>query len=474
MEFANIDNSVICATAGLDRVIKIWSLEASEEIENPKMIWMLIEQVSYKDIFVRCLSFSQDCSLLSAGFGNSLCVWDTTSFKLKCALSAPAIMDGSTNRVVISLPKKKKSNGSVSNFIEKRQKILQMMSAVINDPSQVLVKNLTQEKSRIFKRKPIEEVKSRELKCNEKKLIFERVLATGDLNLNEKLQILHKLNIYYNISSRVEEDLIDYISKNALDDKHLYKGLQQSVYDIKNDSKYKILWRFKTWRMLDVKRNRKIITVRKFLKQPIREEAVKLKSEEPEYNLLPVKNISSISNTIFCTNDLAHLIVVTTPTRVLIWNLLTLKIQGSFKIQCLNITHDPLTNLMAVFTKYNELFVIHPSPAMTLFHQKNLPNIYSSIWVPHEIPNMQSLSVNWQAVSQLLFLNHDQEICTLSSLNDENDMVDLTPYMNETNEVIPSTPFAAMLSKKEAMKKSSEINIRHILSNDSGSVREVS
>ncbi|KAG5675282.1 hypothetical protein PVAND_005196 [Polypedilum vanderplanki] len=478
MQFANIEKSIICASAGLDRVVKIWSLEASEEIQNPKMIWMLIEQINYKNLPVKCLSFSQDSSLLSAGFGNSLCVWDTTNFKLKCALSAPAIMDGSVNRVLITLPEensKKNLNGNKTNFIEKRHKILQMMNAIINDPSQVLVNNLTQERSRIFKRKFDEGVKSQELKCNEKKLIFDKVIATTDLNFNEKLQILHKLNIYYHISNRVENDFIDFISKNTYDDIHLYKGLQQGVLEIKNDDKYKILWRFKTWRMRDVKRNRKIITVRKLLKKPIREEALKLKKAEPGQKALPIKNISNITSTFFCTNDLSHLSVVTTSTRLLIWDLLTLKIQSSFKIQCLKLAHDPLTNLIAIFTKHNELFIIHPLPAITIFHQKNLPNILALIWVPREIPKMQSLSVNWQATSQLLFLNENQEICTLSSPTDEDETIDLTPYMNETNEVTASTtPFAALISKRQNYKDSNQITVRHMLSNDSGSIKEVS
>lgn len=479
MEFCNVQNSVICATAGLDHVIKIWSLEASEEIQNPKMIWMQIEQIGYKNLPVRCLNFSQDNSLLTAGIGNSLCVWDTKNFTLKCALSAPAILDGSINRVIISLPTKKKKsicngNGDVSKITERRQKILQMMNSIINDPTQSIVKKITQEKSRVFKRRSVETVKPSELKCSEKKLIFDKILSSPDLNFNEKLQIFHKLNIYYNISSRMEQEVIDFISRNILEEKILYKNLHQRVYEVKNDARFKLLWRFKTWRMFDAKRNRKIVSVRKLLKQPIKEEVMQLKTPETEQKqLLPLKNINHITNAVFCAEDLSHLVVVSTSNRILIWNLLTLKIQGSFKIHSKIMTIDPLTNLIAVFNKYNELYIFHPSPAITIFHQKNLPDIFNLIWIPRETPKVQSLSVNWQAASQLLFLNHDQEICTLISPNDE-DTIDLTPFMFESNEVTFNTPFAAIMSKRDTSARSNETSIKFITSNNSGNVKEVS
>ena len=475
VSFSNIDDSYICATAGLDRVIKIWSLEASEEIKNPKMIWMLIEQLSYKNLPIRCLTFSQDSSLLSAGFGNVLCVWDAIDFKLKCALSAPSILDGSTNRVLISLSSKSKTKNTLSSLAEKRQKTLQMMNAIINDPAsnQLLVKNMTEEKSRIFKRKSLEGVKPKNLKHNEKKLIFQTVMSTANLNFNEKLQVLHKLNIYYNISSRLENDVIDFISKNIAEDQHLYKSLRSSINEVKTHSKFKLLWRYNTWKNLDVKRNRKIITVRKLLKSPIKEDAIKHKSSQPENTFLPVKNTNHINSIHFCTDELSHLVIISTSNRILVWNLLTLKIQGSFKIHCKHITLDPLTNLVAIFTKLNELFVIHPSPPMTIFHQKNMPKICSTIWVPQENPRRQSLSVNWQAASQLLFLTEDQEICCLSSPNEE-EIIDLTPFMSDINEYSTTTPLAAMLTRKDTRNQARDISIQHIITNGSGKVKEVS
>jgi NET1-associated nuclear protein 1 (U3 small nucleolar RNA-associated protein 17) len=477
LEFSSGDlESPIVATAGLDRIIRIWSLEASEEIENPKKVWMHIEQLTYKNLPVRSICFSRDSSLIAAGVGNVLCVWDTINFKLKCALSAPAHYDGSTNRVIISLPSNKKSNGrqiTVANLIEKRQKLLKMMKSIIDDGNSSLINDITQEKTRYFRNKSENVVDHKSLDNKEKKLIFTHILGNSNLNFNEKLQIFHKLNIYYKISNRVEEEVIDFISRQAIEETQLYKGLHKGLNEMKSDDKYKLLWRFKTWRNLDLKRSRKIVTVRKLLKKSTNQNArVDQENEEP---FLPIKNLTHITNTLFCSEDLSHITVVTTTSRILIWNLLTLKLEGSYKMHTKFITIDPLTNLIAVFTKYNELYVIQPSPAMTIFHRKNLPDIHGAIWVPHDKPRPQAVAVNWQAISKLLFLTEYQEICALSAnAQEEDDDVIEIPYFEEINQFTASTPFAAMISKKSKSESSRSGGIKTIMANSTGHIKEVS
>jgi NET1-associated nuclear protein 1 (U3 small nucleolar RNA-associated protein 17) len=483
LEFSTDPQLNICVTTGLDRVVKVWSLEASEEIENPKMIWMLIKQLKYKNLQANCLNFSHDSSLLAVGFGNSLCIWDTDDYALKCALSAPPTVDGSTNRVIVSLPldegeKKSKKKQAAVNTIEavteRRKKMLQMMHSIITDPdSQSLVNDITKDKTRTFKRKSIANVKSTQLSKSDKKLIFNRVLASTDLNFNEKLQIFHKLNIYYNISNRVEEEVFDFLAKNAVSERKTYVNIQKQINDVKNDAKYNLLWRFRTWKLLDCRRNRKIITVRKLLKTPMKEESMKSQEEKSKKNLLPIKNINHITNTIFCANELSHLCIVTTQSKILIWNLLTLKIQGSFRMQTQYITLDPLTNLIAVFTKSDELFVFQPSPAMVLYHKVDMPKIYGTIWIPQEYPKNQSLGVNWQAASRLIFITHDQEVCGLQSSSDD-DLIEVTPVMTEVNKFSTQTPFASMMSKKSTNDKVQNAIIKRIAASNSGTVKEVS
>jgi hypothetical protein len=137
------------------------------------------------------------------------------------------------------------------------------------------------------------------------------------------------------------------------------------------------------------------------------------------------------------------------------------------------ITIDPLTNLIAAFTKYNELFVFQPSPTLSIFHQKKLPEIHDAIWVPRETPKAQSISVNWQAMSQLLILTSQQEICVLSNEDFDDDCIEI-PYMDEINPFTASTPFAAMIANKKTSEKSRDLTLKKILANSSGHVKEVS
>lgn len=474
---------LICATAGLDCCIKIWSLEKAEEVRGAKMIWLCIDQLSYKNLPVRSLGFSQDSSLIGAGFGNILCVWDSQTFKLKCALSAPAALDGSTNRILIALPEKesrtpKKSQKILTTALEKRRKILELMKSVIDSKaSDSIVKNITQDKARYFTQKSVKTVKPKNLSKAEKHEIFKRVLAQPDLSFNQKIQTLHKLHIYYKISSRVEQDVTSVIARMSYENIQLYKNLHRKLNMVKSHDKHKLEWRFRTWNMLTSKRNRRIVTVRKLLTHKIDEQLVeKKKAKEVESEqLLPIKNLAHITNVVFCVEESSHLVIVTTPDRLLIWNLLTLKLQGSFKVHTKFITLDPLTNLVAVFTKFNELFIVHPTPALTIHHQKNLPDIYGAIWVPRENPRIQSVTVNWQAKSQLLFLTENQEICCLK-LPGEEDYGNIAPFMDFTNGFTANTPFAAMIAQKitDETTRDDRGMTKRIAVGGSGAIKDVS
>lgn len=475
-------NELICASAGRDRCIKIWSLEKSENVKNAKLIWLCIEQLSYKNLPVTRIAFSQDSSLIAAGFGNVLCVWDSMSFKLKCALSSQASNDGSANRVMITLPPKPvKKSSHVENTLEKRRQIVDLMRSMISEKcDESLVKKMSQEKkSRYFTQKSVDTVKAKSLSKAEKETIFKRVLAIQDLSFNQKIQILHKLHIYYNISSRVEQELVDYMRHRTFECQQLYKNLNRKVGQIKSHEKYKLQWRFRTFNLLSSKRNRKAVTVRKLLTQKIDEKLLDIQKEKEHTenlrHLLPIKNLTHVSNVVFCTEELSHLAIVTTLDRVLIWDLLSLKLQGSFKVHTKFITLDPRTNLVAVFTKYNELFVFHPNPALTIHHQKKMPEVFGAIWVPRENPRSQSINVNWQAASQLLFLNEQQEVCAIQ-LPGEEDYANTAPFMEITNNFNHNTPFAAMIAQTitDETTKDSRGMTKRITVSGSGAVKDVS
>lgn len=472
----------ICVTGGHDKCIRVWSLEKSENVKNPKYIWLCIEQLSYKNLPIYSMSFSQDSTLLAAGFGNILCLYDTFKFQLKAALSTPANFDGSINRVLLTIPPNKKMSSPKKKVqvksIQERRKALDMMYSMINGPGgNELVKDVTQEKHRFFKQNKMKREKSANMSKHEKQEIFRRVLLNTELTFGQKIQILHQLNIYYKITDRMEEEVIKFISRTICDSRLLYKNLHRNLSQVRNHEKYKVQWRFRTWMLLNSKRNRNIVTVRKLLTQPAKPEVLEKKKQamEKSGSQLPIKNTTHINNVLFCMGELPHLVLVTTADRLLVWNILTLKLQGSFKLQAKFITLDPLTNLCAVFTQHNEVFVIHPSPAITLHFQKDLPKIYGAIWSPVDLPKVPKDNVNWQSTSHLLFLTHKQEICTFKLPGDE-DYNNGLPFVNKTIGSV-ATPFASMMALKiteDPSIQQQNLMTRRIGITGSGSVREVS
>ena len=489
LEFSSQDDSknLICATASHDRTIKIWSLEKSEEVKNAKMIWLCIEQLSFKNLPVKTIKFSEDGTLITAGFGNAFCVWDSMSFEMKCVLSAPGSLEGSTNRVVISLAPEttkssKKASENVQNTVDRRRKLVELMRSVIRgDSDDALVKCVkVDKKKRFFTQRPADHVKPSSLSKAEKEMIFKRVLALQDLNFNQKIDILHKLHIYYKISNRAEQEIIEYMKRNISECHQRYKSLSRNIKSIRNPERFKLQWRFRTWNSLSSKRNRRIVTVRKLLTEkidgPVLEIQKGKQAAEEANKLLPIKNLTQITNIVFGTDEFSYLAIISTMDRVLIWNLLTLKLNGSFKVHAKLITLDPITNLVAVFTKHNELFIFHPSPVLTIHHQKKMPNVYGAIWVARETPRKQSINVNWQAASQLLFLTEHQEVCALQTPGDD-DFANIAAFMEITSNVTTiNTPFAAMIAQKVTDETTKDSNgmTKRITVSGSGTVKDVS
>lgn len=68
----------------------------------------------------------------------------------------------------------------------------------------------------------------------------------------------------------------------------------------------------------------------------------------------PLQRSAQISHVQFGAGNQAHLVAVCTESRVLIWNLLTLRLQAGLKLSVRQLAFDPLTNLMAVITKNDE------------------------------------------------------------------------------------------------------------------------
>lgn len=83
-----------------------------------------------------------------------------------------------------------------------------------------------------------------------------------------------------------------------------------------------------------------------------------------------------------------------------------------------------------------------------LYSRQNVSNIHGCVWVPRIYPKQCSITVDWQAISQLYFLNENQELLYLVSDDDEEAALPVAFIGDIQKELTYSTPFAAMLSKK--------------------------
>jgi NET1-associated nuclear protein 1 (U3 small nucleolar RNA-associated protein 17) len=215
LEFSSLYNTdnLLCATAGKDNYIKLWSLEDSESIYRKGKVWMCIKKLSYKNLPISSVSFSQDGSLLAAGAGNCLCIWSTDDkFLLKCALTAPSALDGSTNKLLATLPtgnvdKNKSSKVDTQKVNEKRKKILeQMKSLLLKRDTTIMQTAECSEKSRfVTKKADGTRILPRNLSAKEKQVVCRRILGLNELNVGQKVHLCARLGVACRLG--VDDDL---------------------------------------------------------------------------------------------------------------------------------------------------------------------------------------------------------------------------------------------------------------------------
>lgn len=289
---------------------------------------MCFEKICYKDLPVLSIAFSQDGSLLSTSFGNVLCVWDTTSFKSKCVLSAPACLDGSVNQVVIALPQKAQNpttNENLKTYMEKRKKMLEQVKLLVENGNSSLLKNITQEKTRFVKKDLKKLELPRDLSAQEKKLVFQRVLNCRDLNFHQKIQMMQKLNISCKLSDKLEEELCEYFKGSKIQINALKNEFPYKLKHFKESDQFKIRRKFKNYQLgcktqdsvplkkilnfsSDFSQVNKSVKVKKSKqsKQQINKEKKEIVLQKSKG--LPIKNLTSITNVLFCTDEFSHLV----------------------------------------------------------------------------------------------------------------------------------------------------------------------
>lgn len=379
IEFSNdyqVDN-LLCATVGMDNVIKIWCLDDSDSIYKEGKSWFCIAQTSYRNLPVESISFSQDGSLLAAGYGNTLCIYKSDDLKLKAALTGSNGMDGCINKAQLRIPTQN-VNGARNDLKEKRDRLMKLFANMLEMNEETLIKELHKTVQSAKKAKAAEDSTSSTATLDDKQKVslYTRILQMHELNLFQKVMLFQKLGIACKVHPQMTAKVIDYMS-NSINNRrkqHRLKELHLSAHRLNKKDRFKAKYRLeqhnRRQRVYDAAITQNLVPLLSLLnlnkvaksqqnsnanKQSSQPKAAELNSStNTAVPPPPTPTIAEIRHVQFAAGEYGHLVAVCTERRVLIWNLLTLRLQSVLKLSVRHFTFDAQTNLMAVVTINNE------------------------------------------------------------------------------------------------------------------------
>ncbi|XP_063699672.1 uncharacterized protein LOC134830199 [Culicoides brevitarsis] len=448
--------NLLCASVGKDNTLKLWALEDSKNIYRQGKVWMNVAVITYKNRPVHSTAFSSDCSLLAAGFGNTLCIFDTETLQMKCALTAPNAADGSANKVQINIGKEKKSK-KTEEMLNKRQFYLNQAKLMLKGEKHELMKDVTAEAKRnvtLNKLKKLEKLSE-----SQRESAFSQIMSLSDLSFDQKINALQTLDLQFDVFG-LKKDIAEHLYKRRTTVKQVLRQLPGDLRKLKRDQKFQKLATYSLLQRRRVKNNEKQGKLKWFehfvesqlpdyVKRSfkIKENAENAENEEKS---LPLKAPVQIKNILFGNEDHCHLVCVCTDTKILVWNLLTLRLQSSFNYSTKFASIDTQTNFIAVFSEENQLLVFHINSAHVVYCRRNMEDLYGMTWVPRRYPKARFNSLDWQAASQLYFLNTRQELIYIDAESNDASTQKSKLYLNNLDErqTNYSTPFAAIIADK--------------------------
>ena len=212
-------------------------------------------------------------------------------------------------------------------FIEKRKRMLQVIKSFLETDDQHLIREISNQMDGNKAQK-----RCKSLSKEEEELVFKRIMAHTELNFYQKIELLNSLNLEVNPSEEQLEAYNKYLNENVNLVNRSGKHLMSMTNSLNDSKRYTV--------------NRKLYNY--FNRNPL------VKQGKGEKSVLPVKKLAQIRHVAFGTGEYAHLVVVCTEKRLLIWNLLTLRLQTAIKLSVRTLTVDPYTSLVAAFTENNE------------------------------------------------------------------------------------------------------------------------
>ncbi|XP_043641583.1 WD repeat-containing protein 75 [Drosophila teissieri] len=426
-----VDN-LRCATAGEDNVIKVWGLTDSENIYKRGIMWSCLAQTSYRNLPIGSLCFSQDGSLLAVGYGNTLALYDARNPRLPLqTLSCPPGLDGVISKAQLRLAQTQ-INGARKEFTQQRQQLWALLKALINSNDE----NLIQQAKDLIVGPPAKAKLVSQPENSSKETVFKYIMKMPELGLHQKLQLLRRFGVECSVPHAHRHRLLQHLQQRAvipqatklrlrklefrlhrLHPRHFYKAKQRLSHvnnrrqNFENLVPQDVMNLFSVLKLDESSKPKKEKKGKSKLNDSSK---ANMKTKKIPINAAPLQGLAQISHVQFGAGDQAHLVAVCTESRVLIWNLLTLRLQAGLKLSVRQLAFDPLTNLMAVITKNDELHVFQPSVPLPLYQRSNLPKTHGLAWLPRRQPRQSSINVDWQAQSTLLMLTHSQEIAYLA------------------------------------------------------------
>lgn len=341
-------------------------------------------------------------------------------------MSAPSGFDGSAGKLLVSIPTTKVTKNleeKRNEFMDKRKKIVAAIQEMVekNDTSIIWkhIKNAeTCERSEKSKAKP-KTSHWRDFTIGQQNELFNQILNANQLNLFQKIQIFDQINLRGRVPLKWKAQHEKYCDK--IDQEIEGDNLFGRVMNLSAKHKFKMIHTYKK-SILQRQNNRKISEALKKVVQFSNTNEIKSttngignskpsKTEEkpPIKPFSPIQNaIVQIKHVAFCRGEHSHLVIVCTDNRLLIWNLLTLRLQSSYKISVSKIVVDIYTSLVAVVTKDQDLYVFMPNTPIPLYQHKGLQKIEGMAWIPRTYPRPHSLTIDWQASTELYFLSEKQ------------------------------------------------------------------
>ncbi|KAH8419441.1 hypothetical protein KR222_011768, partial [Zaprionus bogoriensis] len=424
-------NNLRCATAGKDNVIKLWTLGESENIYKHGSMWSCAAQASYKHQQLGAICFSQDGSLLAAGFGNTLVLYDARSLGQLHALSTAAGFDGVIAKAQLRVSQTP-VNGTRSEVTQQRQQLWSLLQKLLdsNDPQMIeqarqLMSTIAPCQSKPSKRKVHSDAN--------KESVFKHIMQMSELGLHQKLQLLRRFGIDCAVHEANCKRLTEYLRQTVVSSlavKERLLQLETRLHRLRVHQRFKAKQRLV--RLTQRRHNYEqllqcdllpLFSVLHLDETPRLSSKVATQegtrwSTKPALvpaDAVPLQSQAQISHVQYGAGAQAHLVAVCTESRVLIWNLLTLRLQAGLKLSVKQLAFDPLTNLIAVVTRNDELHVFQPNVPLPVYQRYDMPKLHGLVWLPRRQPKNSSINVDWQAQSTLHMLTHDREIVYLAT-----------------------------------------------------------